>query len=82
MMTTLLCLLVLALVLPFALLLPLVIAGVVVVAVLLVVAGVLATVFSPLIVLALCIWLLVKLLRGSPRSHPRNSTSAGATMAG
>jgi hypothetical protein len=63
MMTTLLCLLVLALV---------------VTAVLLVVAGVLATVFSPLIVLALCIWLLVKLVRGSPRSR----APAGATMTG
>ena len=78
MMTTLLCLLVVALLVPLAVLLPLAIAAVVVVAVLLVVAGVLATVFSPLIVLALCIWLLVKLVRGSPRSR----TPAGATMTG
>ncbi len=78
MMTTLLCLLLVALLVPLAVLLPLAIAAVVVVAVLLVVAGVLATVFSPLIVLALCIWLLVKLVRGSPRSRPQ----AGATMTG
>jgi hypothetical protein len=78
MMLTLLVLLIVAFVVPLAVLLPLAIAAVLVVAVLLVVAGVLATVFSPLILLALCIWLLVKLVRGSPRSR----TPAGATMAG
>jgi hypothetical protein len=80
MMLTLSVLLIVAFVVPLAVLLPLVIAAVVVAAVLLAVAGVLSVVFSPLILLALGVWLIVKLARsgrGNGSRRPADATIAG-----
>ncbi|MBC8056980.1 MAG: hypothetical protein H7Y61_10415 [Rhizobiales bacterium] len=76
-------LLVLVLVVPFAVLIPLAIAAVALFGALIAIAGVMAIVFSPLIMLGLGLWLVVRLLR---RSSARNAAlvqpTGGATITG
>lgn len=75
--------LVLMLVVPLAVLIPLAIAAVALVGALLVAAGVMAMLFSPLILLGLVVWLIVRSMR---RSGPTNGAPApadrSATIAG
>lgn len=71
-----LALLIAALVVPLAVLLPLAIAAVALLGALLAVAGVVAMLFSPLILLVVVIWLIVRLVR-----RDRKRREAGATIA-
>lgn len=75
--------LVLMLVVPLAVLIPLSIAAVALVGALLVAAGVMAMLFSPLILLALAVWLIVRSVRrsGHKRGVPAHA-DGGATIAG
>ena len=66
---------VLVLVLPLAVLIPLAIAAAALVGALLVAAGVMAMLFSPLILLGLVVWLAVRATR---RSSPKNGAPAQA----
>jgi Na+-transporting methylmalonyl-CoA/oxaloacetate decarboxylase gamma subunit len=78
-----LALLIVALVVPLAVLLPLAIAAVALVGALLAVAGVVAMLFSPLILLVFVVWLVVRLMRrDSAKSDGENRPDAGATIAG
>jgi hypothetical protein len=74
---------VLVLVVPLAVLIPLAIAAVALVGALLVAAGVMAMLFSPLILLGLAVWFAVRATR---RSGPKNGAPAqaagGATITG
>ena len=72
-------LLMLALVVPLAVLIPLATTALLVLGALIVAASVLAIVFSPLILLVLVVWSMVRLIRrGSAKSHP----TSGATITG
>ena len=78
-----LALLIVALIVPLAVLVPLAIAAVALVGALLAVAGVVAMLFSPLILLVVVVWLIVRLVRrDSAKSAGRNRPNAGATIAG
>ena len=76
-------LLALALIVPLAVLIPLAIAAVVLLGALLAVAGVLAIAFSPLILLVIAVWLLVRLIwRPTRRGGAKSTPVSGATIAG
>ena len=68
---------VLMLVVPLAMLIPLAIAAVAVIGALLLAAGVLAMVFSPLILLGLIVWFAVRRTRRGVPAHP----DSGSTIA-
>ena len=65
------------LVVPLAMLIPLAIAAVAVIGALLLAAGVLAMVFSPLILLGLIVWFAVRRTRRGLPAHP----DSGSTIA-
>lgn len=77
-----LALLVVVLVVPVAVLVPLAIAAVALAAALVVVTGVVAMLFSPLILLLGAAWLVWRLLRGDARKARAKAGDAGATIAG
>ena len=70
-------LLVVLLVVPVAVLVPLLITALALVGALIVVAAVTALAFSPLIIVAVLVWLIWRLARGSASARKRGATIAG-----